>query len=94
MGFLDDAKDKLGDAKEKLGEATEWAKDRAEQLGAQAQGAGQTLGEKAADAKHWVEARIGDAEPEARQGGGGEFTKPTDASAESDSEGTSGGDPA
>ena len=52
MGILDDAKDKLGDA-------AGWVKDRAEQIGDQAQGTGQSLGGKAADAKHWVETRIG-----------------------------------
>lgn len=52
MGILDDAKDKLGDA-------AGWVKDRAEQIGDQAQGTGQSLGGKAADARHWVETRIG-----------------------------------
>ncbi|WP_206447414.1 hypothetical protein [Agrococcus sp. KRD186] len=71
MGILDDAKDKLGDA-------AGWVKDRAEQIGDQAQDAGQTIGGKAADAKHWVESRVGGADagssaPEARSGGGGEF---------------------
>ncbi|SFS06604.1 hypothetical protein SAMN04487783_0851 [Agrococcus baldri] len=71
MGILDDAKDKLGDA-------AGWVKDRAEQIGDQAQDAGQTIGGKAADAKHWVESRVGGSDagnptPEARSGGGGEF---------------------
>lgn len=77
MGLLDDAKDKLGDA-------AEWVKDKAEHLGDQAQGAGQSLGEKAADARHWVGSKVGgDAEADARVGGGGTFGGPTaDSSAE------------
>ena len=79
MGILDDAKDKLGDA-------AEWVKDRAEHIGDQAQDAGQTIGGKAADAKHWVESRVtGDAADDApaRTGGGGEFTAAgSDASAD------------
>lgn len=63
MGLLDDAKDKLGDA-------AEWVKDRAEHLGEQAQGAGQSLGERAADARHWVGSRVvGDTAPEPGAGG-------------------------
>lgn len=64
MGFLDDAKDKLGDA-------AEWVKDKAEGLGDQAQGAGQALGEKAADARHWAESRLGGDGGEPPHTGGG-----------------------
>ena len=86
MGILDDAKDKLGDA-------AGWVKDRAEQLGDQAQDAGQSIGEKAADAKHWVESRVGSGDvddkatfertdaAEGFTGGGGEFGS-ADASAD------------
>jgi len=87
MGFLDEAKDKLGDA-------AEWVKDKAGHLGEQAQGAGHSLGEKAADARHWVGSKvvgetapdtplggqvvpesqsIGDASADAHVGGGGTF---------------------
>ena len=75
MGLLDDAKDKLGDA-------AEWVKDKAEHLGGQAQGAGQSLGEKAADARHWVGSKVGsDAEPGTHVGGGGTFGGSTAESA-------------
>ncbi|WP_072314296.1 hypothetical protein [Agrococcus sp. Marseille-P2731] len=71
MGILDDAKGKLGDA-------AGWVKDRADQIGDQAHGAGHSIGERAADAKHWVESRISSGETEEkptfeRTGGGGDF---------------------
>ncbi|WP_413318584.1 hypothetical protein AA0Z99_00910 [Agrococcus sp. 1P02AA] len=77
MGILDDAKGKLGDA-------AGWVKDRADQIGDQAHGAGQTIGERAADAKHWVETRIGSGEADAgspveRTGGGGDFARTSEA---------------
>lgn len=87
MGILDDAKDKLGDA-------AGWVADRAERIGDQAQDAGQTIGEKAADAKHWVESRVGSRdhhesaafEPASAadfSGGGGDFAgEAADASAD------------
>lgn len=82
MGILDDAKDRLGDA-------AEWAKDKASNLGEQAHAAGLTVGEKAADARHWVESRVsgdhGAPDPDARIGGGGTFaTDWVDASERTD----------
>jgi hypothetical protein len=52
MGLLDDAKGRLGNA-------AEWVKDKTGHLGEHTQGAGQTLGAKAAEARKWVEGRIG-----------------------------------
>jgi hypothetical protein len=77
MGFLDDAKDKLD-------HAAGWVKGRAEGLGDQAQDAGQALGEKAADARHWVESKVGgETRSEPRAAGGGEFENEwVDASAD------------
>ena len=70
MGILDDAKGKLGDA-------AEWVKDKAEHLGEQAPGVGQSLGEKVADARHWVGSKVGgETAPETHAGGGGTFSAP------------------
>ncbi len=79
MGILDDAKDRLVDAAGKV-------KDRAQRVGGRAQGAGHSLGERAADAKHWVASRVGGApQREQRSGGGGDFaTEWVDASKDDD----------
>lgn len=64
MGLLDDAKGRLGNA-------AEWVKDKTGHLGERTQGAGQTLGAKAAEARNWVEGRIGgDASGESPMGHG------------------------
>lgn len=65
MGFLDEAKDRLG-------EAAEWVHDTATGRGREDEGADPTLGERAADAARAAEGRVGGAQPE-RTGGGGSF---------------------